>query len=201
MKKEEKYTADPLEQLRADWQRVRLDAEGLEATNRILSERLARKKTLTIQDELSARLRRISWVGLAFPPLAFVMFHQLELPLWLCVVYTVFGLVMATLNRILGDYVSSVRLVELPVAEALRRATYIKVRQQQLRALGVAAGLTVVGLLMMELLETANDAVVLGAVAGLVFGLAIGIPRCIKNARLARRLIDSLSPDQEDAEE
>lgn len=193
MKKEDKHTSDPLEQLRESWQKLSLDAEGLDKTNKMLSEQLARKKTTTIQDDLAARLRRISWIGVAFPPLAFVMFYQLDMPLWLCVTYTVFGLLMASLNRILGDYVSAVRLVELPVAEALRRATYIKVRQQQLRALGVTAAFMVVGLLMMELLETGNDAVVLGAVVGLVAGLAIGIPRCVKNARLARKLVESLS--------
>lgn len=197
MKKEDKYTSDPLEELRESWRKLSADSEELDKANKMLSEQLSRKKAVTIQDELSGRLRRISRIGAVFPLLAFVMFYQLDIPLWLCVMYTVFGLVMGALNRILGDYVSAVRLVDLPVADALRRATYIKVRQQQLRALGVTTALMVVGLLMTELLSTGNDAMVLGAAAGLAGGLAIGIPRCIKNARLARRLVESLSQDGE----
>ncbi len=184
---------DPLEQLRNHWRQLRVDTDGLDEANRVLSETLATKKVNSMQEQLAGRMRRIAWLGLAFPPMAMMMYYELSMPLWLCVMYVAVGLLMAVLNRMLGDYVAEERLMDLPVADAIRRATYIRVRQQQLRVAGMVAGAVVIGFLLAEIIDTGNDIALLGAIVGMAVGLAIGIPRCIRNARLARKLVESLS--------
>lgn len=183
---------DPLDRLRAQWQQMQPDSGRLSDTNRRLSGLLAATQPSSTQARLCRRLKRFAYIGLAFPLLGWMLFAELEMPLWLCLAYVVYGVVMAALNWLLGAYVNKKVLVELPVAEAIRRASLIKLRQTRLRTAGIVLGTALIWALLADIFARGNDAMTVGALIGLLIGLSIGVPRLIVNARLARKLLREL---------
>lgn len=189
--KNETYT-DPLEEMRRKWRDMQVDVAELKTVNERLSQRLASSKVITLQEKLSSQQRMYSWIGLLLLPLAVVMYFAMDMPLWVCVPYALFGLVMSVCGRLLSDYVSEQPLLELPVAEALRRAITFRLRQQQLRIAGFCFGSVVIFLFMFSLFDTNQTSALFGGFIGLAIGLAVSIPRCIRMARMARKLVESL---------
>ena len=90
-------------------------------------------------------------------------------------------------------YIRSQSLVEMPVAEAIKRAVYIKTRQQRTYIAGFLFLLVffVTGIIVFPSNQQTLE-IFIGALVGLVAGLLIGIPRMITNIRIARRMVDSL---------
>ncbi len=121
-----------------------------------------------------------------------MLYAVLELNIWICVIYAVFGLVMSILNRLLADYTSEMPLAEMPVAEALRRAVMIRLRQRQIRIGGIIGGAAVLAALAVSLIGAYGSDMLLAMVVGLAAGLAVGIPRAVRMSRMARRLVESL---------
>lgn len=192
----ENPNTDPMELLRRHWHDLDIDAAGLDDANREISRRLARGVIAPTQDKICDRLRRRFFLGLALTPLAYLMYATMGIPLWVCVVYAVFGLIMSLLKRGLVRYIGSSRLMELPVAEAYVRALDIRRRRNRLRQLGIGLGVFVIISLLMAIFDSGSQAMLWGAGCGLVFGIIVAVSVCINENRLYRRLIDSLKEEE-----
>ena len=113
---------------------------------------------------------------------------------WICFVYAIFGVVMCILNRRLSNFILSKNLLEIPATEALQHATAVRLYQKNVRILGsLLAILLLFGMYYVLPPSEHRSYILMGGVVGLVLGLAIAIPRCITNARLARSMAQSLS--------
>lgn len=181
-----------LESLRRAWQLSQPDPSRLDAGVSDVADRIARDNPDTLQQTLGRRLRRFSYVGIAMIPLAWLLYDPLGLSWWLAVAYALFGMLMGVLHRVLSDYVLSRRLCELPVAEAVRRAATIRMRQFQLRACGIILGVPLIACMFASFADTNDTSVVVAGVIGLCIGLAVGIPKAVSTVRLARRLAASV---------
>ncbi|MDO4319289.1 MAG: hypothetical protein Q4C34_01820 [Bacteroidales bacterium] len=184
---------DNIDDLKQQWRKMNVHADDLDRVNRKIGDRLSSGRVSSLQDRLARRIRRVRWIGLFVVLYSPVIYYTLPLSLTACIVYALFGALMTVLHQLLADYISEQPLVELPVADAIRRAVKIKVYQQQMRAVGICFGAVVVMSIIMGLIDAKEEEMLLGAVVGLAIGLCIGIPRCLRNARLARRLVESLS--------
>lgn len=183
---------DNLEELKRQWKQLSARFDNLEETNRRLSERLSRCKVTSLQEQLAAVVGRWGWIGLALPVLSPMLYFDMNLPLWYCILYGVFGLVMMFLSLRFSRYVRSVPLTTLPVAEAIKRATLIKLRQTRMQLVGFVMAMLLIGTGGLLVPEAEREAAVIGAAVGMCIGLAISIPRCVANARLARKIVEEL---------
>ncbi len=183
-------TPDGLDAIRRAWQGMRVDQDSLDSAASRAADSIARGNTAPLQYRLARRQTAIA--GLLMIPLAYMLYAVLELNIWICVIYAVFGLVMSILNRLLADYTSEIPLAEMPVAEALRRAVMIRLRQRQIRIGGIIGGAAVLAALAVSLIGAYGSDMLLAMVVGLAAGLAVGIPRAVRMSRMARRLVESL---------
>jgi len=186
---------DDIDDLKRRWQQAAADTSALDRVNRQLGDRLAQGKVTSLQENLASRIRRMRWVGLFVILYSPVVYFTLPVSPAACIIYALFGAVMTVLHQLLADYIGEHQLVDMPVADAIRRAVKIKVYQTRMRVVGICFGTVVVLSLVMCLVAAEQQAALLGAAVGLCLGLCIGIPRCVRNARMARRLIESLSTD------
>ncbi|MCM1036234.1 MAG: hypothetical protein NC406_02765 [Bacteroides sp.] len=187
-----KNTPDDLDAIRRAWQGMRVDNDSLDSAASRAADSIARGGTAPLQYRLARRQRRTALAGLLMIPLAYMLYEVLELNIWICVAYAVFGLVMSILNRLLADYTSEMPLAEMPVAEALRRAVMIRLRQRQIRIGGIIGGAAVLAALAVSLLGSYGSDMLMAMIIGLAAGLAVGIPRAVRMSRMARRLVESL---------
>ncbi len=185
-------TPDGLDAIRRAWQGMRVDQDSLDSAASRAADSIARGNTAPLQYRLARRQRRTAIAGMLMIPLAYMLYAVLELNIWICVIYAVFGLVMSILNRLLADYTSEMPLAEMPVAEALRRAVMIRLRQRQIRIGGIIGGAAVLAALAVSLIGAYGSDMLLAMVVGLAAGLAVGIPRAVRMSRMARRLVESL---------
>ncbi len=183
---------DNLDELKRQWQRLSTRIDNLEETNRALSERLAKSKVTSMQERLANRIN--NWAGLGFllPLMAPLLHSAIGLPWWVCIVYALFGIIMAFLSYRFVKFIRTDRLIELPVSNAIRKATAIKIRQERIRLAGICMGIFVICSIYYCIPEQHSEIMSIGFSVGLAGGLAIGIPRAITNHRLARRLVESL---------
>lgn len=183
---------DNLDELKKQWQSLSTRVDNLAETNRRLSERLAKSNVTSLQESLASRIRRCAGIGLVMPLLAPMLYSTIGLPWPICVAYALFGLMMAWLSFRFARFINSERLIDLPVSDAIMRASEIKSRQEHIRLLGMVCAALLIASVFYALPDKDNTWVMAGFAAGLVIGLAIGIPRAVANHRIARKLVDSL---------
>lgn len=183
---------DNLDELKRQWQRLSTRCDNLEEANRALSERLAKSKVTSMQEQLANRINSYAGVGFLLPAMSPLLHSTMHLPWWVCVCYALFGLIMAFLSFRFARFIRGKRLIDLPVSDAIRRAMDIKVRQNRIQLIGVIMAVFLLGSMLWCMPEPYNEWIIYGFLTGAVIGLSIGIPRAVKNHRLARRLIDSL---------
>ena len=184
---------DNLDLLKQQWKQLAARTDKLEDANRRLSERLAKSKVTSLQEMLATRIDQWGRVGYVLPLLAPALYYIIHIPWWYCLLYALFGIAMALTSVWFAGYVREKRLTILPVAEAVERAVSIKLIQTRMRMCSFVAGMALLvlgGFLLPEVEE--RESVVLGGITGLIVGLAISIPRCIANARMARRMVEEL---------
>ena len=183
-----------LDLIKQQWQQLSVKVDNLEQANQRLSDQLARNNAKSYQQRLAGRVKGISWAGLMLPVLAPMLYLSLNMPVWICFVYAIFGVVMCILNRRLSNFILSKNLLEIQATEALQHATAVRLYQKNVRILGsLLAILLLFGMYYVLPPSEHRSYILMGGVVGLVLGLAIAIPRCITNARLARRMAQSLS--------
>lgn len=185
---------DDLDSLKQQWQQLSARTRQLEETNRRLAEKLAGSKTTSLQQRLAARISRMGWGGLVLPALAPLLYYEFSMPVWVAVCYALFGLVMSSLSFWFAEFIRAENLTEMPVSDAISRATKIKELQAQLRTFGSITAIALVTSMAFMIPEGPDrQPIIVGGSIGLVIGLAIGIRRCIINARLAREIIKSVN--------
>lgn len=183
-----------LDFIKQQWQQLSVKVDNLEQANQRLSDQLARTNAKSFQERLAGRVKRISWAGLLLPVLAPMLYFSLQMPVWICVVYAIYGIFMCILNRRLSAFILSKNLLEISATEALQHATAVRLYQKNLRILSaILAILLLFGMYYMLPVTEHHTFILMGGLVGLVLGLAFAIPRCITNARLARRMAQSLS--------
>lgn len=183
-----------LDFIKQQWQQLSVKVDNLEQANQRLSDQLARTNAKSFQERLAGRVKRISWAGLLLPVLAPMLYFSLQMPVWICVVYAIYGIFMCILNRRLSTFILSKNLLEISATEALQHATAVRLYQKNLRILSaILAILLLFGMYYMLPVTEHHTFILMGGLVGLVLGLAFAIPRCITNARLARRMAQSLS--------
>lgn len=183
---------DNLDLLKQQWKQLAARTDKLEDANRRLSERLAKSNVTSLQEMLATRIDQWGRVGYALPLLAPALYYIINIPWWYCLLYALFGIAMALTSVWFAGYVREKRLTILPVAEAVKRAVSIKLIQTRMRMCSFVAGMALLVLGGFLLPDVERESVVLGGIIGLVVGLAISIPRCIANARMARRMVEEL---------
>ena len=179
---------DNLDDLKKQWQEMSAKLDKLDDANKQLSEQLSKSHVATYQETLSRRIRLTSIVGFLLPLLSFVLYFEIHLPLWICILYAVYGLLMGAVWLWYSYFVGHVSLLSLPLKEAYQRAIKIKERQTQLRILGVVSGVIVLFLLGYYIDPGLWIAFLIGAVLGLI----VAIIKAISAARLARKMVESL---------
>ncbi len=190
-------TDKDLEELKRQWQQMSIKVDELSRANDRLADRLAGERVKSMQDRLASNIRRISMFGLLLPILAPMLYAVLHLPMWVCVAYAMFGILMMIVNRMFVRFINSSRLTELPVVDAIERAMVIKIRQQRIRWFGVCMGVAIIALLFYSLPDGNNTEILIGGAVGLLIGGAICVKQACDNARLVRRIINSLREDED----
>lgn len=187
---------DNLDDLKSIWQSIRVDESTLEDVNRRLSDRFSTRRVRTLQERLARRIRIIGYSGLALPLFAPVVYHVLDMPMWLAICYALFGIVMSILSILLAAYINRSELAEMPVADALRMAASIKKWMVIDRIVGIFFGIPILGSMFIEVFHSNEEDLIFGFIAGLGVGLAIGLNRSIKDFRMIRNITECLRDDK-----
>ncbi len=180
---------DTLDNLKQQWQQMEVRIDQLADANRRLSEQLAKEKTKTIQTQLTDRISHLSWCGLILVGLAPIMYYELALPLWVCVLYALFGLAETIIQQNFASYIRDESLIEMPVAQAVCRAAKIKIRMQRSAAVGYVFAIMLIAAIAFSYPNIADrNAAFIGGAIGLALGSIFGLRRLRNNLRIANRL-------------
>lgn len=182
-----------IEQLKDIWNRTKVDNDRLRQANRQLSEQLATAKAGSLQDAFARRVRNYSIIALLLPLIAPMLYYVLSMPLWVSVVYSLFGVICFAINFWLFRYIKAYRLASMPVLQAVTRATKIRYYQIRTRIACIVLGLPVIVILLALLYDSGDAAIIISAFVGLVIGLAIGITKLMTDLSYTRRMLAALS--------
>ena len=182
-----------LEELRRQWQSMKLNSDRLEHTNVRLRRQLAGERADSKQKRLVLRYRIMGLVGFVILPfMALILYRELDAPLWLAWLYGVIGVILSILNLGFSIYVASTDYITCPTAEALTHAHNVVLWQARLLMVGIILAVGVLAPMVMYFVSMDNAAVLIGAFVGLLVGCAIGYIRYNSCRRLARRMIADL---------
>ncbi len=181
-----------LEGLKDKWQRIAVKTDALEDGNRRLAQELASGRIRTAQRSLVDFYIKAGIIGLCVVALSPMIVTVLEFPIWVAVVYGVFGLIMSILNFCFSRRIARTSYISLPVVEALSLAVALRKKQKQLRAIGISFGLVVLLSLAVPAFDVSNDAVYIGFLSGLAIGIPLAIVKNRRATRLARKLQEEL---------
>lgn len=183
-----------LEDLRTQWQTMKLDNERLVDANRRLSQQLSAQRASDRQRTLARRYRVTGLVALVMLPLlAFQLHHVAEVPVWICVLYAVLGIVMGALNLWFSVYVGDKDFISRPTCEALEHVRKVLLWQARLRTAGMTIAFVVLAPLFAHFASLERNVELLVSTGiGLVCGLAIGLTVYRRNRRLAHRMLDDM---------
>lgn len=188
---------DNLDEIKNRWKQLAVDDDRLRRANEELSQRMLRNGVTSNQERLARRARINSYIGLLLPLLAPMLYFELELPPWFCILYALYGIILFGLITAYHLYISRKPLVSLPVVEAVRRALAIKLRQKWLHIVSLSMGIPLLTAFFF-ILDGDDEAAIWGAIIGLVVGLAIGISKMLTDFSIARRIIKSLQDSESD---
>lgn len=179
-----------LDILKTEWQRLRLENEALDQKNRELTHRIVHERVKTNQQKLAANYR-IGYFGLMFPFLAWTMYKILNISVWLCVCYSVYGLIACALQIVFMYYLKNIDYTSMTTVEAIKVASKIVYRQNRGVLISTFAALMIIVPLFCELADLGGH-VVIGGIAGGVIGGTVGIIRYLRNRRLAKQVLEEL---------
>lgn len=181
-----------LEELRNTWQALSIRVDRLERENRRMARRLCAERATGMQQRLASSYRRISVVGFLLPLLAPLLVIELELGIWLGIVYAVYGIAIGVADLIFARYISKSDYISQPIVDAVAHAVRIRMWQRRLLLFGIAGGVPVLVLLFMSIIDDGNGSGLLGAIAGGIIGLAIGVVKERKYFKMSRQILAEL---------
>ncbi len=181
-----------LEELKNKWQSLSIKVEHLEATNRRLAKELCSRRASGVQHRLARSYRWMSMWGLLCVLFAPALYCVIHLPLWLAVIYGLFGLVMAGAYMYFSSYINRCNYISLPMVEAVEHALRIRQLQRQLLLFGICCGLVVIVPFMTLVYQMDSHAAFYGACIGGIVGGIIGIVKEVRFFRMSRQLLAEL---------
>lgn len=182
-----------LDDIRRQWQTMKLDNERLREANLKLSQQLSTQKACDKQRKLAAFYKRIGITSMvALPMLAFPLSYVLNAPLWLCLMYGGMGLVFGVMDLCFASFVEKTDYITMPVCEAMVHAQLVILWQARLRAIAMALAAVVLFPLFFHIDAMGERHVMYGAVVGLVIGLALGLLMYYDKRRMAKKMLADL---------
>lgn len=181
-----------IDELKTQWQELRLRVDKLEDNNARLAHQLAAGKAVNYKHQLAKTFQRGIVVSCVLPILAPLVVTVLNFPLWIAICYALFGVIMVCGNIWIRNYIMKADYMSLPVLQALENAINLKLRMRRLRILSVTIGSGVILSMLVEIIYKTDTAITTGFVVGLVIGTILGIIKWREQSRLSRQIIEEL---------
>lgn len=186
------------EELKQNWNKACINNELLKADNLRLARELATGRAQTARDKLASYYRRSSVCAILLPSLAPALVIILDLPVWLAVLYAVFGIVMGVVNYCFARYIKNCDYTSVPTVEALSIAIKIARYQRYIRSVGIFVGCILVATMFYFAIDRDDYSMVTAFIFGLVGGLIFGTIKYIRMSALVRRMKAELQSLVED---
>lgn len=179
-----------IDDIKSNWQSISVDTGAFSRASGSVLGALTEHRISSSQEAIVKMLKTEMCIGLALPLLA-VALYAVSIPLWVCVVYALFGLVGATAKYWLIRYARQ-PIAHLPVAEGVRRAVELRRRIIRVNFAIVGPMLAVVGVLLQSLFESSHEGAFWGGIVGFGIGCFVAYVRVRMMLRRTRRLVESL---------
>lgn len=186
-----------LDQIKSDWNSILIKNEELERRNRDLTRRLANERIKNHQQKLAKNFR-IGYIGLFFPFLAFVLHRTIDASITLCVLYSLFGLIIGAYDIWFLNFVKNTDYLSISTIEAISHASKIVRYQNRATIFSIIATIGILSLLFYEIYLFGDPSVSYGGIAGLIIGASIGIKMCVENHLTARRMLKEVRQLEQD---
>lgn len=180
-----------LEQFKAQWQSANIKVDRLNEANRELTQKLASQRAISLKQKLAKKYKRIAIVGLFLPILSIVLYYELSMPIWLCAIYAIFGLVAAYINYDFARFILRTDYISMPIAEAVKHAIKIRVRQRNTMLLLSFMALCVLWALFSQVYKIEPE-LIIACYIGLAIGVIIDIIISTKSFRLSKKILSEL---------
>lgn len=180
-----------LDQIKSDWNNILIKNEELERRNRELTRQLANERIKSHQQKIAKNFR-IGYIGFAFPLLAWMLHYTIDASMTLCVIYSLFGLILGAYDIWFLNFVKNTDYMTLPTVEAISHASKIVRYQNRSTVLSLIATAGVLSLLFYEIHLVGDINVTYGGIVGFIIGAAIGTKMCVENHLHARRMLKEI---------
>jgi len=185
-----------LDEIRHQWQSLKVDRQRLEQANRRLSQRLSAERAVSKQKRLSNYYRRIGIASvIILPILAVPLYYIVGMPLWVSLLYAAVGIALGTMNLRFSMFISDTDYITMPTCDAMIHARRVLLWQARLRNLGIILATVVLVPIFMYLYALNNTSGLTGGIAGGAVGVAIGFALYCKKRRAARNMLSDLESD------
>lgn len=180
-----------LEELRRQWQHATIKADS-EVDSRQTFRAAARRRADGALGHLARQYRAQAIVSLILPILAPVLVGDFHFPLWLAVLYALYGFGMMVVNFAFSRYLAGLNIIAQPVVTALAISASILRRQRNITLVSLSFAVVLIALLLWHFHSTDNIWLLAGAWTGLVAGSAIGFTKIHRKTILARKIQSEL---------
>lgn len=188
--------SDSLDHLREIWKKAPINTARLDSNARSIEGELGRSRPAGYARILARDYNRMSWFALIVIAMS-VPLKFIGCPMWLCVVYALFGLCAVVWNFFLARYISHIDFMTLPVVQSIEKAVRIRMLQRRLLLLSSVLGILVIVPLLKFFYEAEPEhSMFWGGVVGGVLGLIVGVRKEILFFRRSRELLRSLQDEQ-----
>lgn len=186
-----------IEELQNTWKQLDRRILYLESESLASARKVARRNASGTLRQLSRTYYMKAPMGYCMLLLAPVLTLVLDMPVWVAVVYAVFGVFAGTGCLMFGRHIARANFLSMPVAEAVQHIETVVRYRRMLLCVNVSLGLALVVLLLVSLADTKFAPALWGGAAGAVLGGVIGF----LNIRRQGRLIKSIQRDLADGAE
>ena len=185
-----------LDILKTQWNALSNENTNLKQRNRELTRLLLTRNVVSNQDKL-ARSYRIGYMGFAFPLLGYLLHIVMNCSIWLALGYGIYGLILGSYDLWFIKFVKDADYAVLSTVDAINHAAKVVKYQNWATVLSMLLALGILIPMFQELSELGGEPAVIGGITGGVIGGAIGLKICIRNHKLARRMVRELKDLEE----
>ncbi len=186
-----------LDQIKNEWRSLSMENAALKQRNIELTRRLSRDRVTNNQQSL-ARSYRIGYMGFAFPLLSyFGLYYIIHASIGVCIFYALFGIVIGSFDLWFMSYIKKADYASMPTVEALHHATKVVIFQNWATIASIAACIILCIPLFYEFSQKDNEGLIFGGIIGGIVGGIFGGIKCVKNHKLARKMVAELKSAEE----
>lgn len=153
-----------------------------------IASNAAYSRAATAKQKLARHYYMVMAGALLLPLLSCLLVTILFLPVWVAILYALFGFVMALLNGLFARYLSRCDMMSQPIVTALSLSERIIHWQNNIFLFGFCSGLTLICLLLYYVYAVSDTDILAGALSGLLIGVIIGVRKYRRQRRLARQI-------------